>query len=62
MNRSRLRNKYLKYPSRKNFINMENMRNKLNLSAKNPKQKYLKRSTEKGIPSIKQFWYFVKPL
>ena len=41
---------------------MENMRNKLNLSAKNPKQKYLKRSTEKGIPSIKQFWYFVKPL
>ena len=37
IDRSRLRNKYLKYPSRENFVNMKKMKNKCSSIAKNPK-------------------------
>ena len=36
---------------------MKKMKNKCRIS----KIKYLKRSTEKGISSSKQFWNFVEP-
>ena len=49
IDRSRLRNKYLKYPSRENFVNMKKMKNKCSSICKKSKIKYLKRSTEKGI-------------
>ena len=61
MDRSRLRNKYLKYPSRENFVNMKKMNNKCNSICRKSKIKYLKRSAEKGISSSKQFWNFIKP-
>ena len=62
MDRSRLRNKHLKYPSRENFVNMKKMKNKCNNSiCRKSKIKYLKISTEKEISSNKQFWNFVKP-
>ena len=61
IDRSRLRNKYLKYPSRENFVNMKKMKNKCNSICRKSKIKYLKRSIKKGIFSSKQFWNFVKP-
>ena len=61
MNRSRLRNKYLKYPSRENFVNTKMVKNKCNSICRKSKIKSLKRSTEKGISSSKQFWNFFKP-
>ena len=56
MDRSRLPNKHLKYPSREYFVNMKKMKNKYNSICKKSKIKYLKRITEKGISSKKQFW------
>ena len=61
IDRSRLRNKYLKYSSTENFVNMKKIKNKCNSTCRKSKIKYLKRSTEKGISSSKQFWSFVKP-
>ena len=76
MDRSRLRNKYLKYPSgedfvnmkktnnnpsTENFVNMKKMKNKYISICRKSKIKYLKRSTEKRISSSKQFWNFVQP-
>ena len=61
IDRSRLRNKYLKYSSTENFVNMKKIKNKCNSTCRKSKIKYLKRSTEKGISSSKQFWNFVKP-
>ena len=37
------------------------MKNKCNSICRKSKIKYLKRSTEKGVSSGKQFWNFVKP-
>ena len=61
MGRSRLQNKYLKYPSREHFVNMKKIKNKFSSICRKSKIKYLKRSTEKDISSSKQFWNFVKP-
>ena len=61
MDRSRLPNKYLKYLSRENFVNMNKMKNKCNSICRKSTIKYLKRITENGISSSKQFWFFVKP-
>ena len=60
MDRSRLPNKYLKYPSKENFVSMKKMKNICNSICKKSKTKYLKRITEKGISSNKQFRNFVK--
>ena len=60
MDRSRLRNIYLKYPSRKNLVNIKEMKNKCNFICRKSQIKYLKRSTKTGISSSKQFWNFVK--
>ena len=46
--------------SRENFVNMKKMKNKFNSICRKSKIKYLKKSTEKGISSSKQFWNFVK--
>ena len=38
MDRSRLRNEYLKYPTRENFVNLKKRKNQCNLFAENPKK------------------------
>ena len=53
LDRSRLRNKYLKYSSRENFLKMKKMKNKCNFICRKSKIKYLKKSTEKGISLFK---------
>ena len=42
IDRSRLRNKYLKYLSKENFVNMKKMKNKYNCICRKSKIKYLK--------------------
>ena len=59
--RYKLRHKYLKYPSRENFVNMKKIKNKYDSIHRKSKIKYLKRITEKGNSSSKRFWNFVKP-
>ena len=61
MDRARLRNKCLKNPSVENLVNMKKMKHKCSSVCRESKIKYLKRSTEKGISSRKQFWKLVKP-
>ena len=62
MERSRLRNKYLKYHSKEYFLNMKKMKNKCDSISRKSKIKYLKRSTEKSVSSSKQFCFFVNPI
>ena len=61
MDRSRLGNKHLKYPSKENFVNMKKTKNKRNSICRKFKKYYLKRSTGKRISSSKKFWNIVKP-
>ena len=61
MDRSRLRNEYLKYPTRENFVNLKKRKNQCNSICRKSKKKYLRRSREKGISSSNLFWNFVKP-
>ena len=62
MDRSRLRNKHLKYPSRENFVNMKKMKNKCNNSiCRKSKINISKEVQKRRSLQIKQFWNFVKP-
>ena len=61
MDRLRLRNIYLKHPSRENFVNIKMMQNKSNSICRKSKIKYLRRSTENGFSTSKQFQNFIKP-
>ena len=61
MNRSRFKNRYLKWPSRENFLaykKAKNLRNSLNKKAK---KTYFEKATENGIMGSKKFWSTVKP-
>ena len=44
MNRSRCKHKYLKFPSRENFLAMKNMNNKCNSLCEKAKTQYSKKS------------------
>ena len=48
MKKSRLRNRYLKYPSRENFLAYKNIKNKCNNLLKQSKKKYVKDINNKG--------------
>ena len=61
INRSKLRNRYFKWPSRENFLDYKKAKNtckNLNKSAKKP---YFNKVTSKGFVSNKAFWNTVKP-
>ena len=61
MSRSRWKHKYLKFPSRENFLAMKIMKNKCNSRCKKAKIQYFKKCTSKNSSNNKQFWNFVKP-
>ena len=46
MNKSRLRNKYLKWPSRENFLGCKKAENKFNSFSKKAKKSYFQESTK----------------
>ena len=60
MEKSRLRNKYLKYPSRENFLSYKNIKNKCNNLLEQSKKKYIKDVSNKRVATSKSFWNTVK--
>ena len=61
MDRSRYKNKYLKFPSRENFLNMKKMKNKCNSLCRKTKKNYFKKCTGNGVSTNKKFWNLIKP-
>ena len=56
MEKSRFRNRHLKYPSRENFLAYKNIKNKCNNLLKQSKKKYIKDISNKGAATSKSFW------
>ena len=61
MDRSRLKNKYLKWPSRENFLAYKKVANICNSLNKKAKKDYFKKTTADGVMSNRKFWNTVKP-
>ena len=60
MNKSKAKNKYLKWPSSKNFISYKRTKNNNSLTEK-AKRDFFKEGTKDGIMTNKNFWHTVKP-
>ena len=61
MEKSRLRNRHLKYPSRENFFAYKNIKNKCNNLLKQSKKKYIKDISNIGAATSNSYWNKVKP-
>ena len=61
MNKSRIRNKYLSWPSRENFLAYKKIKNKCNNLLKKSKKKYFQENASEESVSSKSFWNTVKP-
>ena len=61
MNRSRFKNRYVKWPSRENFLSYKKAKNLCNSLNKKAKKTYFEKATENGIKGSKKFWSTVKP-
>ena len=60
MEKSKSRNKYLKWPSRENYVSYKKSKNKCNSLTKKAKKIFFKEATKDGIMSNKKFWSTVK--
>ena len=60
MNKCRIRNKYLQWPSRENFLAYKKIKNKCNNLLKKSKKKYFQENANEGSVSNKSFWNTVK--
>ena len=58
MNKSKTRNRYLKWPSRENFLAMKKPLNNL---VKTNKRSYFQKVPQKGFANNKAFWNTIKP-
>ena len=56
MNRSRFKNRYLKWPSRENVLAYKKAKNLCNSLDKKAKETYFEKVTEDGIMGTKKFW------
>ena len=61
MEKLRLRNRHLKYPSRENVLTYKNIKNKCNNLPKQFKKKCIKDISNKGAATSQSFWNAVKP-
>ena len=61
MNRSRLKKKYQDWPSRENFKNWKQQKNKCHKLCRKAKKDHFKNITESNLNSKSKFWQFVKP-
>ena len=61
MEKSRLRNWHLKYPSRENVLAYKKISNKCNNLLKQSTKKYIKDISNKGATTSKSFWNTIKP-
>ena len=61
MNKSRLRNKYLKWPSRENFLAYEKVKNRCNTLTRKTKKRYFEYiAKNKNFATKKTFWNTVR--
>ena len=61
MEKSKTRNKYLKWPSRENYLSHNKTKNKCNTLTRKTKKNFFREATKDGIMSNKRFWSTVKP-
>ena len=61
MDRSRIKNRYLKWPSRENFLELKKAKHFCKNLTKKAKRQYFKSVSSKGRAANKQFWDVVKP-
>ena len=62
MNKSRLRNEYLKWPSRENCLAYKKVKNKFNTLTRKTKKRYFKYIVKnKNFATSKTFWNTVRP-
>ena len=61
MEKSKARNKYLKWPSRENYLSHKKTKNKCNTLTRKAKKNFFREATKDGIMSNKRFWSTVKP-
>ena len=61
MDRSRIINRYRKWPSRTNFLNMKICKKHCKKLCKKTKKKFFQEATENGTVTNKTFWELVKP-
>ena len=62
MANSKVKNSYVKWPSRENFVAYEKAKNKCNSLTRKAKRKLFKEATKIGVMSNRTFWNAVKPL
>ena len=60
MEKLKTRSKYLKWPSRENYVSYKKSKNKCNSLTKKAKKIFFKEATQDGIMSNKKFWSTVK--
>ena len=61
MHKSKLKNKYQKWPSRENFLALQKAKNYCNNLSKSTKRKYFEKVTKKCFVNNRAFWNTVKP-
>ena len=61
MDKSKAKNKYVKWPSRENYLLFKNVKNKCTSINKKAKKDYFKNATKDGIMTNKKFWNVLKP-
>ena len=61
MDRSRFKNKYLKWSLPENFLAYKKTKNVCNSLNKKAKKNYFKKTTADGVMSNRKFWNTVKP-
>ena len=61
MNRCKLRNRYIKWPSKESFLDYKKAKNTCHNLSKFTKKSYFDKVTSKGFVSNKAFWTTVKP-
>ena len=61
MDRSRRKNRYLKWPSRENFLELKKANRPSKNLTKKAKNQYFKSVSPKYLTANKQFWDAVKP-
>ena len=61
MTKSKVKNSYVKWPSRENFVAYKKAKNKCNSLTRKAKRKFFKEATKSGVMSNRTFWKTVKP-
>ena len=61
MTKSKVKNSYVRWPSRENCIAYKKAKNKCNSLTREAKRKFFKEATKSGVMSNKTFWKTVKP-